>query len=318
MSNKGKGGDGNDGNDASDTPFANNAFYIFFKSPSLSRADPDFDDASHSVANVVADMISGPYVDFLRTSLYSPSSVQPVSSYGGVKWSRLNEPRLLLSPAENRALRGTQYLEDSGTSHLSVVDGDGNAVSLTSTVNTEFGSGVLSPSTGILLNNQMDDFASPGRPNAVGLSPSPLNYPAPGKRPLSSMSPTLVYIGGQLRLSLGASGGPKIITATLQTMLNHVALGMDLFEAASRPRIHDQLLMNGEPNLAYSAETLAGGQTIFVASPALDKLREMGHGIKPSEYQGTCQAVSVDEEGVMSAVSDVRKGGQPMGMKKGE
>ena len=113
----------------------------------------------------------------------------------------------------------------------------------------------MSPSTGILLNNQMDDFASVGRPNYFGLTPSPLNYPEPFKRPLSSMSPTIVFDNlGKVKMVIGASGGPKIITATLQTILNHLFAGLDLFTANSRPRIHDQLLYHDEETCTYSEE----------------------------------------------------------------
>ena len=282
----------------------------------MNLADPDFDDESQSVKGVVDDMISGEYMDYLRTVLYAEDSVQPVESYGGKKWSMKDHPRLLKD--RERELQGFQYLEDHGTSHLSVVDADGNAVSLTSTVNTEFGSGVMSPSTGILLNNQMDDFASPGRPNSFGLSPSPLNYPAPKKRPLSSMSPTLVYESSRLRLSVGASGGPKIITATVQTILNHLFDGLDLFDAVTSPRLHDQLLLSGLPKLAYSKEVLIGGESIVLDESEQQDLVDRGHGTTSSDYMGTCQAVSIDKDGVISAMSDVRKGGTPMGLKKGE
>ena len=114
--------------------------------------------------------------------------------------------------------------EDGGTSHLSVVDAERNAVAMTTTVNTGFGSQIVS-STGIVLNNEMDDFSTPGVPNVYGLAPSEANFIRPGKRPLSSMSPTIVLqpgldgAGGEaprVRAVVGASGGPRIITAVLQ------------------------------------------------------------------------------------------------------
>ena len=117
-------------------------------------------------------------------------------------------------------------LDDSGTTHLSVVDANRNAVAMTSTINTGFGSKVVSPSTGILLNNEMDDFSSPGVPNGYGLAPSEANYIAPGKRPLSSMSPTIVLDkSGAVFAVAGASGGPRIITSTAQVLLNVLARG---------------------------------------------------------------------------------------------
>ncbi|GMH82870.1 hypothetical protein TL16_g09409 [Triparma laevis f. inornata] len=190
----------------------------------MNLADPAFYD---EVNDVVEDMIAGDYVEGLRRNYHSDDSVQDSGNYGGDKWAQLSEGgdggggggRKL------RKLTGLNYLEDHGTAHLSVIDSDQNCVALTTTVNTEFGSGFLSPSTGILLNNQMDDFASEGRPNYFGLAPSPLNYPEPFKRPLSSMSPSIVLYKGVPRMVLGASGGPKIITATLQTFLNHALAG---------------------------------------------------------------------------------------------
>ena len=110
---------------------------------------------------------------------------------------------------------------DGGTSHISVIDKDGMAVAMTTTINTGYGSKVIAPRSGIILNNEMDDFSTnPGKPNAFGLIQSKYNEIAPGKRPLSSMSPTLITKGGKIVLAVGASGGPTIITGTLQTLLN--------------------------------------------------------------------------------------------------
>lgn len=131
--------------------------------------------------------------------------------------------------------------EDGGTSHFSVVDKAGNAVALTSTVNTSFGSMYIAGETGVLLNNQMDDFvAKPGVANAYGLVGRAANAIAPGKRPLSSMSPTVVLKDGKVRMVVGASGGPTIITGTLQALLNVIVFNMDVRAAVSVPRIHHQ------------------------------------------------------------------------------
>lgn len=164
----------------------------------LHLADPEYVNTTE----VVRALLS---YDFMRDlQLMSPDdTVLPLSHYGG-KYNMTH-----ISP------------KDSGTTHLSVVDAQGNAVALTSTINTYFGSKVVSPSTGILFNNQMDDFSIPGASNYFGLAPSPYNYPAAYKRPLSSMSPSIVLDGhtGKVRMTGGASGGPKIITATLQVAL---------------------------------------------------------------------------------------------------
>jgi gamma-glutamyltranspeptidase/glutathione hydrolase/leukotriene-C4 hydrolase len=161
----------------------------------LHLADPEYVNTTE----VVRALLS---YDFMRDlQLHTmDDTVLPLAAYGG-KYNMT-----YISPP------------DSGTTHLSVVDKQGNAVALTSTINTYFGSKVVSPSTGILFNNQMDDFSIPGASNYFGLAPSPFNYPAPYKRPLSSMSPSIILEGatGKLRLVGGGSGGPHIITATLQ------------------------------------------------------------------------------------------------------
>ncbi len=128
------------------------------------------------------------------------------------------------------------------TSHVSVVDAEGNAVALTTTVNLQFGSGVVVPGTGILLNDEMDDFdAAPGTPNAFGLEGADLNLPAPGKRPLSSMSPTMVFRpDGKLLLALGSPGGSTIPSTVAWAILRVVDGGMPLDEALGTPRIHHQ------------------------------------------------------------------------------
>jgi len=133
---------------------------------------------------------------------------------------------------------------DAGsTSHLSVVDGEGNAVALTTTVNASFGSCVVVPGTGIVLNDEMDDFAAaPGAPNLFGLTGGEANAPRPGKRPLSSMAPALVFApDGRLELAVGASGGSRIPTAVAQVVVHVVDDGLRLDQALAAPRIHHQL-----------------------------------------------------------------------------
>ncbi|MGB0645933.1 MAG: gamma-glutamyltransferase [Bradymonadia bacterium] len=136
---------------------------------------------------------------------------------------------------------GTHIGSDGGTSHLSVVDRFGNAVALTTTINTGFGSRFVAGSTGIVLNNQMDDFvAQPGTPNSFGLIGHVSNAIAPRKRPLSSMSPTILLKNKKPFLVIGASGGPMIISSTLQVMLNIIVFGMSPRLAVDATRIHHQ------------------------------------------------------------------------------
>ena len=133
--------------------------------------------------------------------------------------------------------------ESDQTTHYSVVDRHGNAVATTYTLNLNFGSGIVAAGTGILLNNEMDDFsAKPGVPNAFGLVGGEANAIEPGKRPLSSMSPTLVMKDGKPWLVTGSPGGSRIITTTLQTIINTIDFGMNPAEAAAMPRIHHQWL----------------------------------------------------------------------------
>ena len=134
--------------------------------------------------------------------------------------------------------------QDAGTAHLSVADAAGNAVALTETINTPYGSLVMVPGTGILLNDEMDDFATrPGQPNAFGLvALAGANGVAADKRPLSSMAPLIVLKDGKLRFVAGSNGGPRIITTTLLATLNHLDFGMDVSEAVAAPRFHHQWL----------------------------------------------------------------------------
>jgi gamma-glutamyltranspeptidase / glutathione hydrolase len=127
------------------------------------------------------------------------------------------------------------------TTHFCVVDAEGNAVSLTATINTPFGSGVVVPGTGFFLNNEMDDFVVwPGKPNYYGLIGNAANEIQPGKRPLSSMSPTILVKDNKPVMMVGSMGGPRIITSTVLTILNYIDYGMDLQQAMDLPRIHQQ------------------------------------------------------------------------------
>mmetsp|Transcript_6807 Transcript_6807/g.14752 ORF Transcript_6807/g.14752 Transcript_6807/m.14752 type:complete len:296 (-) Transcript_6807:135-1022(-) len=230
----------------------------------------------------------------------------------------------------SRDMRLFNYLEDHGTTSLSIVDKHRNTVTMTSSVNLNFGSKVVSPSTGIILNNQMDDFSSPGLVNYFGVSPSESNYVAPGKRPLSSMSPTMVFrdtnhhgptetdsngkISGKLVLSLGASGGPKIITSVLQTILNYAFVGMPLYESISAPRVHNQLLYHGAAGTNVEEDTLPQGPDVRLSKRTRVALERRGHKLIAADFLGTVQAVAVDSEtGTLTAVSDIRKQGTPAG-----
>jgi len=193
---------------------------------------------------------------------------------------------------------------DGGTQHISVLDKDAMAVALTTTINTSFASRVVAPKSGILLNNEMDDFvARPGVPNHYGLVGSEANAVAPGARPLSSMSPTiLVSPDGDEHIVIGASGGPFIISSTLQAIVNVVDFGMDPAEAVSVPRMHHQWA----PNVLFvdthtSPDTIAG-------------LEALGHTVKTMDFFSSVQMIHGTTEGMRGA-SDPRKGGWPAGVR---
>ncbi|OMJ09418.1 Gamma-glutamyltranspeptidase 1 [Smittium culicis] len=189
---------------------------------------------------------------------------------------------------------------DHGTTHLSVIDKDGLAVSLTSTINHYFGSSVMDPITGVIFNNQMDDFSIPGVKNAFGLPYSKNNNIISGKRPLSSMSPTIVEKDGYVEFILGASGGKRILTAITQVLLNILEYGMSLKEAIDMPRIHDQLI----PDIA---EFEPG-----YPKRILESLIYRKHKVtQNSNRKSVVQAIQVQKDGIICAVSDGRKGGVP-------
>ena len=192
---------------------------------------------------------------------------------------------------------------DGGTQHISVLDSDGLGVALTTTINTSFASRVVAPKSGILLNNEMDDFvARPGQPNHYGLVGSEANAVAPGARPLSSMSPTiLVSPDGTERIVVGASGGPFIISSTLQAIVNVVDFGMDPAEAVSVPRIHHQWV----PDLLF-VDTHTSPDTIAA-------LEALGHTVKVMDFFSSVQLIHGSEDGMRGA-SDPRKGGWPAGV----
>ncbi|XP_033627886.1 glutathione hydrolase 1 proenzyme-like [Asterias rubens] len=237
--------------------------------------DEDFVD----VKELVANMTSQAYADSLRAHIDDNDSHDP-SYYT----SYFNRP-------------------DSGTAHLSVVDGNGNAVSVTSTVNTYFGSKVRGNRTGIIFNNEMDDFSQPNATNFFGLPPSPSNFIRPGKRPMSSMAPVIaISKDGTIRLVVGASGGSRITTGVAQVSADTLWFGDGIKEAIQRRRLHHQLVPN---NVTYEAG---------YDQDVIDGLREKGNFPYESGSNCVVQGILRDSDGFLNAYSDDRKGGYPAGI----
>ncbi|MEZ4316056.1 MAG: gamma-glutamyltransferase [Myxococcota bacterium] len=233
--------------------------------------DPDF------VKVPVARLLSDARVDEIRKKVW-PGRTFPPEHYGP-----------LIAPPE-----------DGGTQHISVIDADGMAVALTTTINTSFGSGLVAADAGIVLNNEMDDFAAaPGVPNAYGLVGNDANAIQPGKRPLSSMTPTVVLdADGKVVMSIGASGGSFIISSVLQTFLNLTEFGMDPQEAVAAPRFHHQ----------WQPDTL-----MIESEMPLDVRRALearGHELRVVERFSSVQVV-VRDGAELSGGADPSKGGWP-------
>jgi len=194
---------------------------------------------------------------------------------------------------------------DGGTSHFSIADAQGNAVAVTQTINLHFGSGITVPGTGIVLNDEMDDFAkAPNAPNAFGLVDTRgANAIAPGKRPLSSMSPTILSREGQLFMITGSPGGSRIISTTLLTILNAVDFGMNAQEVVSAPRFHQQWVPD---ELLVEPET---------PTPLIDGLEARGHRVRISKQPwSSAQVILFDPvQGVFTGGSDPRSDGAAIG-----
>jgi gamma-glutamyltranspeptidase/glutathione hydrolase len=172
------------------------------------------------------------------------------------------------------------------TTHFSVADAEGNWVACTATVNTGFGSKVVIPDTGIIMNDEMDDFSTqPGVPNFFGLVGAEANAVEPGKRPLSSMSPTIVLADGKPIIAIGAAGGPKIISQVLLGLVNMLDLGLGPKEALANPRIHHQ----------WSPDELICDRTM--PAELQKELAAMGHKVSPQNGMGISQVVGRTRDG---------------------
>jgi len=247
----------------------------------------------HGFADRAHHMGDPDYVDVPVERLLSPDRKRAIEAAfdGGRTHPSERYGALIASP------------RDAGTQHISVMDQDGMAVALTTTINTSFGSGLFVDGVGVVLNNEMDDFAAaPGVPNAYGLIGSAANAVAPGKRPLSSMSPTVVLDpSGRPLMVVGASGGSHIISGTLQVILSVLDFGMDPQEAVAASRFHHQW----QPSTLWIEPGFP--------RDVLDALEAKGHVLEVRHDFSSVQAVVRTDDGVLRGGADPRKGGWPAG-----
>ncbi|KAG0498700.1 hypothetical protein HPP92_003391 [Vanilla planifolia] len=265
----------------------------------MNLGDPRFVD----ITKYVSDMLSPSFADKIRLKIFDNTTFD--SSYYLSKWSQSS---------------------DHGTSHFCVVDAERNAVSMTSTINSYFGAAVLSPSTGIVLNNEMDDFSTPKDISPDHLPPAPSNFIQPRKRPLSSMTPLVILKDNQLAGVIGASGGNYIIPAVVQVFLNHFIRELNPLEAVRGPRVYHKLI----PNVVlYENWTTIDGEHIQLDSEERAFLKQRGHQLGSISGGSVCQFVVhnlkkpvrnwFEKEdgtffGMLIAVSDPRKDGRPAGV----
>ncbi len=272
----------------------------------LEAVRPNHPDTVHFLAEAMriayadrAEYLGDP--DFVEVPVEALTSV----AYAQYRRPQIDEEQATPS-TEVTAVAASQLRnlrESPETSHLTVVDGDRNAVSLTFTVNGGFGAGVVAEGTGILLNNEMDDFAiAPGVANLYGLVGGEANAIAPGKTPLSSMTPTIVLEEGQLRLALGSPGGSTIITTVLQVLLNVLVYELDVAAAIAAPRFHHQWL----PDRLILQETGFAPETV-------ENLRQRGHEIEQWQGWGNANAIVVQPDQTLAGAADPRGDGAALG-----
>jgi gamma-glutamyltranspeptidase / glutathione hydrolase len=249
--------------------------------------DPDFAKVP------VAQLIDKKYAAAWRDSI-DPKHASPSKDLKRPSFSELER----VAQSQTAPVR-----EPENTTHYSVVDAEGNAVSVTTTLNHSFGSRVTAEGLGFLLNDEMDDFAAKqGVPNAYGLIQGPANAIGPGRRPLSSMMPTIVLKDGKLFLVLGSPGGPTIITTVANVVIGVVDFSLDIQEAVNAPRFHHQWLPDGilvEDRLSPDTMNL---------------LRSKGHKLKVEHFWGDGECIMVDPKtGERLGASDGRNNGKAVG-----
>lgn len=247
----------------------------------------------HSFADRARWMADPNFIDVPVKALTDPAYLTQTSARINLNQTQPND-----SYGTSKQLPG-----DHGTSHLCAVDAQGGAVACTETINLIFGSLLPVPEFGFILNNEMDDFVTrEGQANAFGLSHAALNSPEPRKRPLSSMTPTIVERDGKPFLLVGGAGGPRIITGSIQATLNVLLFDMNANDALSKPRFHHQ----------WQPDTLQMESALLTNQALVSGLNAKGHATGLRASIASVQLIRVSPEG-WQAGSDPRKGGSPAG-----
>ena len=279
------------------------ALHLMIEAMRIAYADRSQYLGDPAFVNVPVQALTSPGYAALRRQEISMQQARLSSQVKPVDWQTLRrfsseDPGKIPSASPTPSTK-----ESSDTSHLTVVDAQRNTVSLTFTVNYGFGSGVVVPGTGILLNDEMDDFAAaPGVPNVFGLVGGDANAIAPNKIPLSSMTPTIVTENGRLRLATGSPGGSTIITTVLQVILNVLEYDMDAGAAVSAGRLHHQWLPDAlrVDKWGFDPTTLAD-------------LQRRGHKIEVQPGWGNANAIVQTPDGLLEGAADPRGEGAAVG-----
>jgi gamma-glutamyltranspeptidase/glutathione hydrolase len=293
-----------DGTDLSKVPWHDvDALHRLIEAMRIAYADRAVWLGDPAFVDVPTSPLISPAYAALRRAEINPLQVTPSSRVKAGTPVQLGLPATTPVPTLRAVDDDGAPREGKHTSHLTVVDEERNAVSLTFTVNYGFGSGVVVEGTGILLNDEMDDFAAaPGVPNAYGLLGGEANAVAPGKIPLSSMTPLIATKNGKFFLTAGAPGGSTIITTTLQTVLHVVDWGMNAAEAVGAPRIHQQ----------HSPE--ATRIEVFGLDPATKAaLQARGHTFRESQGWGNAMCIVQRPDGTLEGGADPRGEGSARG-----
>ncbi|KAK7421996.1 hypothetical protein QQZ08_009717 [Neonectria magnoliae] len=240
----------------------------------------------------------------LRTELGDPGFLDGIADYTASMISPETGAEIRSKISDTRSHnvswynpKGLESLETPGTSHIATADASGMAVSLTTTINFLFGSRVMVPETGVIMNNEMSDFSIPGSNNGFGYIPTPSNYVRPGKRPLSSTSPIIAETPkGLLYLVIGAAGGSRIITSTIQNIHHVLDYGLSVPKALAQPRLHDQLI----PDLVSFEWAYDNGTVSYMKS--------LGHNVTwMAPGSSTAQGLRLLKNGTFEAAGEPRQ-----------